>query len=906
MVECNRRKMLKGSQNIKKRLEELHQWQKEQQRNIEDDHQHVTELYQNENEIPSNYKVRENCNYLDEPPKRRYLKRGEGLKSRFKIDPDSLRLHNLPKYKFSKAHKNNLKLNVISQNQAKHEVNKKNFNRDKNPNKLNLKQSLNEKNDYSDEADSICESFSAGQEFKYVDLSNATENINMGENTKIKKIKCESEEFPLTWAKVINSYQANSFSKENFPDSSLRMLERKFDDTEDTNILRVINKTTNKRNFNLNNSSMENWLQEKAIALFESFKDSSEIKQIRKDEKSTNYPFPSDNDDQFLTEFVEAGSESRTSDFSENDSSTDDEHSNLNIKSDMQGNQSDKCHVRFSENVKVNQAKNDIEISREIPFCNEKMTNTDFYNKSEDYSEFEKFKKNLFDTTLSINENTSDDTTLIGHFLEVPLKNNIEENRKDIIAKTELLKKRLFELEIEISTFRKNNSELLKLKQEHELNRIQLEQERLEMQEKFNDEKIKYEIHLHDERLNIEEERRKLEKCMREQKIPNKKERNEILKLREEVENLQKELRNKDSIHVAAQGRLRAQIRNFEKEVKLLTLEIENLKKENKKLESENARMIRQNNNKILQEINKTIAKLAVKPIECPVETTNVNKHSKPVYNEISSQKQKPPYMNYAQKLSTPEIQSFEKNNENLGKNCDEKNNSCSSLIDEENILTAKKTIRFINDNFPMSSKIVENRNENDFDNNKFKREIEHSDGSKDIWYPNGNLKKISSDGMNIKMLYFNKDIKETNISEGTVRYYYADKNTWHTTYLDGLEILEFPNGQTEHRHKNGTIEVHFPNGSIRISNSSDSNKLEEWRYADGTSSVLFRNGDKILSFPNGQKEIHTKIHKRREYPDGTVKIVYPDGSQETRYSNGRIRLKDNDGNLIMDSLNNF
>jgi len=133
-----------------------------------------------------------------------------------------------------------------------------------------------------------------------------------------------------------------------------------------------------------------------------------------------------------------------------------------------------------------------------------------------------------------------------------------------------------------------------------------------------------------------------------------------------------------------------------------------------------------------------------------------------------------------------------------------------------------------------------------------FKREIMNADGSKDIWYPNGNLKKISADGMTIRMLYFNKDIKETDIREGTVKYYYAETNTWHTSYLDGLEILEFPNGQTEHRRKDGTIEIHFPNNSIKVVDPSDAEKLEEWRYADGTHLVQLRNGDKILNLPNG------------------------------------------------------
>ena len=40
-----------------------------------------------------------------------------------------------------------------------------------------------------------------------------------------------------------------------------------------------------------------------------------------------------------------------------------------------------------------------------------------------------------------------------------------------------------------------------------------------------------------------------------------------------------------------------------------------------------------------------------------------------------------------------------------------------------------------------------------------------------------------------------------------------------------------------------------------------------------------------------------------REYPDGTVKTVFPDGRQETRYSSGRIRIKDKNGNLIVDKI---
>ncbi|XP_018299978.1 centromere protein J [Mycetomoellerius zeteki] len=159
-------------------------------------------------------------------------------------------------------------------------------------------------------------------------------------------------------------------------------------------------------------------------------------------------------------------------------------------------------------------------------------------------------------------------------------------------------------------------------------------------------------------------------------------------------------------------------------------------------------------------------------------------------------------------------------------------------------------------------------------------KQIQFTDGRIEYWYPNGNVKKIFPDKEVTKMLYYNGDVRETDKNK-RIKYFYATTRTWHTTTSDGLEILEFPDGQVEKRMTDGTVEVLFP---------------------DGTVAQTFVNGDKVLILPNGQKEIHTKAHKRREYPDGTIKLVYADGTQETRYSSGRKRLKDKDGNLLMDS----
>lgn len=70
-------------------------------------------------------------------------------------------------------------------------------------------------------------------------------------------------------------------------------------------------------------------------------------------------------------------------------------------------------------------------------------------------------------------------------------------------------------------------------------------------------------------------------------------------------------------------------------------------------------------------------------------------------------------------------------------------------------------------------------------------REINLDDGRKEILYSNGNLKKISADGLIIKVIYYNGDVKETR--EDYERYYFAKNKTYHSTYNSGLEIIEFP-----------------------------------------------------------------------------------------------------------------
>lgn len=58
-------------------------------------------------------------------PKRPYLKRGEGLKNRFKISPDAFRLDKLPKYKYTQRMQKHAQL-AQNQDKQRHQLNGKN------------------------------------------------------------------------------------------------------------------------------------------------------------------------------------------------------------------------------------------------------------------------------------------------------------------------------------------------------------------------------------------------------------------------------------------------------------------------------------------------------------------------------------------------------------------------------------------------------------------------------------------------------------------------------------------------------------------------------------------------------------------------------------------------------------
>jgi centromere protein J len=67
-----------------------------------------------------------------------------------------------------------------------------------------------------------------------------------------------------------------------------------------------------------------------------------------------------------------------------------------------------------------------------------------------------------------------------------------------------------------------------------------------------------------------------------------------------------------------------------------------------------------------------------------------------------------------------------------------------------------------------------------------------YSDGSVEVCYANGNRKSVSADGRNVRVFYYNGDVKESALPNGIVKYFYSQTKTWHLTYQDKREVLQF------------------------------------------------------------------------------------------------------------------
>ncbi|XP_068243000.1 centromere protein J [Palaemon carinicauda] len=515
-----------------------------------------------------------------------------------------------------------------------------------------------------------------------------------------------------------------------------------------------------------------------------------------------------------------------------------------------------------------------------------------------------------------------------------------------------LLMAKVCELEKEIDFYKKGNTKIKNLQESLENEKCQFDQQKRIFQEEMAKEKAKFQEYLDCERNKLWKEKQLVKQhspsiaSSREQSM-------EVIFLKEQLKDLQEELKKKESLHDAAMKKLDEKIRLQEQELRSLRLKNASLQKSFKDNSQQNQNVERCNKNRKPLTNNKPVALPTVKPkmktktatissinrsldkvpitINDPLRDRQALMRDLPVHNKILSsgrQTRSSPVNQDCNSGKKDSLQAYQQTNhtELLGrtitpdqnKNAQESN--IAALNDRREDVNELQGVSCENQSAINSNKVKENSAINitpGFFNSKVKSNIAYEmemspqsqqssniesteicldDGTREIIYANGNKKSIHLDGTVI-VNYYNGDKKE--IRQDRTIYVYGTDRTSHTTFVNGKEVLEFPNGQKETRFSDGSSEIIFPD------------KTRKTVLPDGTEVCTLPNGTivhtnadgfKVMEFVSGQKEVHTPDQKRREYPDGTVKILHSDGRTETRYKTGRVRIKDREGNILSDS----
>ncbi|XP_071849240.1 uncharacterized protein [Apostichopus japonicus] len=458
---------------------------------------------------------------------------------------------------------------------------------------------------------------------------------------------------------------------------------------------------------------------------------------------------------------------------------------------------------------------------------------------------------------------------------------------------------KLAELENEIARFRKENAALSRLREEREKGLELFKKEVTEFERQKEAELKKIEEYRNKEMKKLKKEKKIFEKHQKATRsLPDKKDREEIDQLKNQLSEVQEELSRRESRWTANSKRLKDRVEALSNENESLKEEIEarnikqqeDLAKGERKKAAARIRALRTAGKpkSLIPEFEP--GKFPTLPSNLPraLDTgkTTVKQHDK---KTLPVEKVKEP-PGHKKDMSDSDSSSSDDDPSPApspqGGTDHHPAVSPSGFRDQEAFKSPQMTPERDGDH-----------TEEQIHHPDGKVEVLHPDGSRLITFKNGTRKEISSDGQIITVTFFNGDTRQIYPDQRVV-YYYAETQITHTTYPDGLEIIHFPNNQTEKHYPDGTKEITFPDQTIKY---LFQNGGEECVFPDGTLLRVAPDGDRTMEFPNGQREIHTAHCKKREYPDGTVKTIYPDGKQETRYAHGRIRVKDKDGRVLVD-----
>ncbi|KAK1797881.1 hypothetical protein P4O66_008226, partial [Electrophorus voltai] len=439
-------------------------------------------------------------------------------------------------------------------------------------------------------------------------------------------------------------------------------------------------------------------------------------------------------------------------------------------------------------------------------------------------------------------------------------------------VRSRLLRERLVELETEIERFRRENAALIRLRQENQDVRETLQKERAEFQQKMADETAEWEELKREEGRKLQRDKKLFEKHAAAVRArPDKHERDEIQSLKQQLNAVREDLRKREARWSSTHSRLRQQLDALSAENATLRDQVRMLEKlrlsawkergrSNSAPRTKSKSPLFSNQNSVPQsdssrrenpEVQTSVLKNDCPKELCPVAT---------------------PY-HVTDKLTRPEASTHD-----------------SQLIKSSTHFSELHSAGVVTEQAEMEQEEVTHTD------GKIEKVL--PDGGRLIVFPNGTRKELSADGLSVSVTFFNGDIKHI-MPDQRVIYYHASAQTTHTTYPDGMEVLQFPNNQIEKHFPDGHKEITFPDQTVK---NLYPDGREESVLTDGTIIQQNPDGSKQIQFNTGQRELHTADFKRRHYPDGTVKTVYSDGRQETRYPTGRVRLKDPQGHVVMDT----
>ncbi|XP_076787069.1 centrosomal P4.1-associated protein isoform X2 [Arvicanthis niloticus] len=465
---------------------------------------------------------------------------------------------------------------------------------------------------------------------------------------------------------------------------------------------------------------------------------------------------------------------------------------------------------------------------------------------------------------------------LDSHLENEPKLNLSQDQPPGDSVRSQVLREKVIELESEIEKFKAENTSLAKLRIERESALEKLRKEIADFEQQKARELARIEEYRKEETRKLQKERKVFEKYTAAARtFPDKKEREEIQALKQQITDLQEDLKRKETKWSSTHGRLRSQIEMLVKENTDLREEIKVM--ERFRLDAWKRAEAIENSPKTCQYMT------ATKKDESMNSSIQFQKSHASSGVQVEKYKKK-----YLPAQGNPSRRSKSVPPRDLGSS------------DKGQAALPRGLLQPVN--FPdLEYKHKEEKEE------EIQGEINHPDGKVEkvykngcrvVLFPNGTRKEVSADGKSITVTFFNGDVKQVTPDDRVV-YYYAAARTTHTTYPEGLQVLHFSSGQIEKHFPDGRKEITFPDQTIK---TLFADGQEESIFPDGTIVRVQRDGNKIIEFNNGQRELHTAQFKSREYPDGTVKTVYANGHQETRYTSGRVRVKDKDGNVLMDT----